>query len=427
MDSTKYYPGRCQDDHVPVATSVRGSHLILRGRLVEWDGTSGVIQDMTGKAQFQCDPNECVFIGDIVEIRGEMVDVGVIHVSKIRCLAPGARDYKQGDWPRFNRDQQALIRRLEMRSRILTCIRTFFDNLDFIEVETPHLLDYSGCEVHIEQFETSYRSDEREGTLYLAPSPELYMKRLLGVGLERLYQLGRCFRNGERSPLHNPEFTMVEWYRAFASYEEIMADTEALVAYVWSEVAGRHSPLWQSVVEARPWPRISVHQAFEEWVGIDIRQYTESKTFYDALRAAGFASASPSDTWDDLFNKVLIEKIEPNLATAGAIFLYDYPTRLGAMAKQKEADGRWAERAELYLGGVELANGYTELNDPTEQRKRFMQARALQGDGPIDEEFLRAMECAIPPAGGMALGVDRLAMLATGAGSIDDVLPFPMI
>ncbi len=427
MNRRTYYPSRCSGNHIPIVAVGDHSQGLLRGRLVRWDGAKGVLQDQTGSIKLRYDGDETLFVGDIVELTGKKAEEGYFHVLKLRCLTPCIRDYNGGDWLRFNGGKQPLIRRLEIRSQILYSLRQYFSQRDFIEVETPYLLKYASCEVYIEQFETIYRSSEGTIPLYLATSPELYLKRLLGVGLERFYQLGRCFRNGERSAQHNPEFTMLEWYQAYASYEDIMDETEALVAHVWSEVVGAQSPFWRTVVEERPWRRISVQDAFEQWVGVDIGTLLERKGLYEALRAVGFSSAEEKDTWDDLFNKVLIEKIEPHLALGGPSFLYDYPHQLGAMSKQKEGDGRWAERVELYLSGIELANGYTELNDPVEQRKRFIQARNLQRDAPIDEDFISSMERAIPPAGGMALGIDRLVMLATEANSIDEVLPFPLV
>jgi len=426
LDRRLNYPSRCQGIHIPVSAVATHDQVVLRGRLVEWDGRRGELGDQTGRIRLNYDGDAAICTGDIVEVSGISDADGEIRVSEARCLAPCLRDHVGGDWLRFHEGEKSLIERLNVRSRILSCIRHFFSDRDYIEVETPHLLNYAGCEEHIEEFETTYRSLKGSASLYLATSPELYMKRLLGVGLERFYQLGRCFRNGERSSQHNPEFTMVEWYQAYASYEEIMEETEELVASIWSKVVGRESPLWKLVVEERPWRRISVREAFEQWVGVDIGEHNEREDLYTALQTVGFTSAVYSDTWDDLFNKALLEKVEPQLALLGPVFLYDYPIQLGAMAKGKEGDGRWAERAELYLAGTELANGYTELNDPVEQRGRFNHARSIQGGRPLDEQFLKSMERAIPPAGGMALGVDRLVMLATEAGSIDDVLTFPM-
>lgn len=425
MNRRIYYPSRCSGKHLPIRAVGKHSQALLRGRLVRWDGSKGELRDQTGAIQFSYDGDEPLCVGDIVELTGRTAGNRDFHVLTVCCLAPCTREFSGGDWFRFHGGKQSLIRRLEMRSRILSSLRHFFFQRDYIEVETPHLLKHAGSEVHIEQFETTYYSSQGTIPLYLATSPELYLKRLLGVGLERFYQLGRCFRNGERSAHHNPEFTMMEWYQAYASYEDIMDETEALVAHVWTEVIGPQSPLWQTVVEERPWRRISVQDAFEQWVGIDIGKHSERDGLYKALQAVGFSSADAKDTWEDLFNKVLIEKIEPNLSLGGPSFLYDYPNQLGAMSKTKEGDGRWTERVELYLSGIELANGYTELNDPVEQGKRFVQARTLQGDAPIDEDFLRSMERAMPPAGGMALGVDRLVMLAAEANSIDEVLPFP--
>ena len=428
MNRRIYYPSRCSGEHLPIAAVGSHTQALLRGRLVRWDGAKGKgeLKDQTGAIKLSYDGDETFCIGDILELSGKKAEEGYFQVLEVRCLTPCTRDYNGEDWLRFHGEKQSLLRRLEIRSRILYTLRQFFSQRGFIEVETPHLLKHASCEVHIEQFETIYRTPEGAVPLYLATSPELNLKRLLGVGLERIYQLGRCFRNGERSAQHNPEFTMMEWYQAYASYEDIMNETEELVAHVWSEVVGTQSPLWRTVVEERPWRRLSVQDAFEQCVGVDIGKHCDKKGLYKALQRVGFSSADETDTWEDLFNKVLIEKIEPHLALGGPSFLYDYPNQLGAMSRQKESDGRWMERVELYLSGIELANGYTELNDPVEQRKRFIQARSLQWDAPIDEDFIESMERAIPPAGGMALGVDRLVMLATEANSIDEVLPFPL-
>ena len=281
---------------------------------------------------------------------------------------------------------------LKARARVLRTIRAFFDVRGFVEVETPVRIPAPAPEPHIDC--------PASGNWFLRASPELQMKKLLAAGMPRIYQIGPCFREGERGRRHSPEFTMLEWYRAEADYNDIAADMEALV----SEVL-RHdgttgvSPIATSV----PFKRITVREAYLRWAGWD-----------------------PVADWDqDRFDFDMATKIEPNLPK-DPIFLTDYPAPAASLARLKADDPRVAERWELYVDGMELANAFTELTDPAEQRRRFEAARAErrvlgEADYPLDEEFLSAL-AHMPPAGGVALGVDRLVMLACGASSIDDVL-----
>ena len=294
-------------------------------------------------------------------------------------------------------------------------------------METPTLARASAQEQHIQLFATEYQGDKSQQQLYLAPSPELYMKRLLGVGFERIYQIGRSYRNGELGPQHNPEFTLIEWYRAYASYEEIMVDVEDLVSHVAKSVLGRSSVVraGREISVQPPWQRLSVRDAFVRWADIDLAACADAESLFCRARTLGYGSARREDSWEDLYYKILLERVEPELAKLGAVHLFDYPRQLAALAKLKEGDPAVAERAEAYLAGVELANGYTELNDPTQQRERF--ARGAQAEGaPCDEAFLAAMERGIPPAGGVALGLDRLVMIVAGASYLEEVVAFPL-
>jgi lysyl-tRNA synthetase class 2 len=337
----------------------------------------------------------------------------------------------RGDPEGFARAQAQRRRMLEMRARVVQEVRGFFAARGFLEVETPILVPAPGQEAHLEPFRTRYRNG-RHADRFLVTSPEHHMKRLLGDGFERVFQIGRCFRNGEVSPTHNPEFTMVEWYRAYAACDEVLVDVEELVSQVSRTLRSAPAIPWQGhQVGCRPpWPRISVRQAFAEFAGVDLERCGTAAELVDQARAAGCASVGTQDTWDDAFYKLLLEKVEPALAGLGAAFLTEYPARMAALAKLKEGDPRVAERAEAYVCGIELANGFTELNDPDEQRRRFAaeaDRRRSRGGPPLprDEEFLRAMEEGMPPAGGMALGLDRLVMLMADAPAIDQVLAFP--
>ena len=316
---------------------------------------------------------------------------------------------------------------MRVRAAVLDAVRDFFRDAGFLAVETPTLARASAQEEHIQLFATEYHGDKAQKQFYLAPSPELYMKRLLGVGFEQIYQISRSYRNGELGPQHNPEFTLIEWYRAYASYEEIMADVEDLVSHVAKSVLGRSSVVraGREIDLQPPWERLSVRDAFARWAAVDLDACTDAESLFRRARALGYGSARREDSWEDLYHKILLERVEPELAKLGAVHLFDYPRQLAALAKLKEGDSAVAERTEAYLGGVELSNGYTELNDPTQQRERFARG-ARPGGAPADEAFLAAMERGIPPAGGIALGLDRLVMVVAGASCLDEVIAFPL-
>jgi lysyl-tRNA synthetase class 2 len=308
------------------------------------------------------------------------------------------------------RDDNAKQRRLVARAQLLRGVRAFFDQRGFLEVETPLVVPSPGLDVHLDAVRVVTPAGER----YLITSPEYQMKRLLAGGLERIYQLAKCFRNDEVGQRHQPEFTMLEWYRAYAGVEEVMADTEQLVAAVATAISGEpvlHTA--QGPVDvAPPWPRLTVREAFARFAQVDV--------FVLLAEEHG----------EDTFYRLLVERVEPALSELGALFLCEYPASMASLARKKPDDPRVAERFEAYVGGVELCNGFGELTDPVEQRARLLvdQAeRARQGKPvyPIDERFLAALEQGVPPSGGNALGLDRLVMLALGAAHIEDVTAVP--
>ena len=422
------YPSRVKWSHQPIV-GVRGGRgvVAVRGRVVRWEGTYGVVADESGQLEISMGVHGGgIAAGDIVELTGEMqADKLIVH--DLQILAAGRADWDVGDWLRFNRSDEILKERLRLRGAIFEAIRAFFSQGRFREVETPVLVAAAAPETHIDLFATTFKGEKSSMSLFLAPSPELYMKRLLGIGMERIYQLGRSFRNGEVSALHQPEFVMLEWYRAYASYEEIIEDVENLVAFVAERVLGAQSFVRQGrdIDLTPPWERISVYRAFLRWADIDLSVCTEADSLYRRASALELGSARPEDSWETLFHKILLDKVEPELAKIGAVHLVDYPSQLAALAKLKEDRPDLAERAEAYVAGVELSNGYTELNDPQEQRRRFVE-EAKMGQAPLDEAFLMAMDQGFPPAGGVALGVDRLVLLLTGADHLDEVVAFPL-
>ncbi len=422
----RHYPSRVLWRHQPAATAATAvGEVAVRGRLLRFAAGRGRIADESGEVNFVVKTGVAgIKAGDIVELYGIAAE-GIIDVNQIRLLASSRADWRQGDWSRFHAN--GLWANMRVRAAVLDAVRDFFRNLGFLAVETPTLARASAQEEHIELFATEYQGDKSQEPLYLAPSPELYMKRLLGVGFERIYQISRSYRNGELGPQHNPEFTLIEWYRAYASYAEIMADVEHLVAHVAESVLGRSSVVraGREIRLQPPWERLSVRDAFVRWAAVDLDACADAESLFRQARALGYDSARQADRWEDLYHKILLERVEPELAKLGAVHLFDYPRQLAALAKLKEGDPAVAERTEAYLGGVELSNGYTELNDPTQQRERF--ARGVRSGGaPADEAFLAAMERGIPPAGGVALGLDRLVVIMAGASCLEEVIAFPL-
>jgi elongation factor P--(R)-beta-lysine ligase len=344
---------------------------------------------------------------------------------------------EQNGWwrpDRFARKREFLA----ARARVAAATRTFFRSRDFVEVETPALQVSPGMEPHLMAFETALdEPGEGKRVRYLHTSPEFAMKKLLVAGVPRLFQLARVFRNGERGATHHPEFTMLEWYRAEASYRDLMDDCEGLLRGAL-EAAGGAAFRWQgrSADPSRPWERLTVAEAFERWCGIDLLATAPDPAspslprLSDAARPLGIAPHD-GDDWEDLFFRIFLARVEPELGVGAPTILMDYPISMAALARPKPEDPRLAERFEVYVCGLELANAFGELTDADMQRRRFLQdqarKRARYGFSyPIDEDFLAALAAGMPPSAGIALGFDRLVMLATGAERIEDVLWVPV-
>jgi lysyl-tRNA synthetase class 2 len=323
------------------------------------------------------------------------------------------------------------------RSRILAAVRDFFGESGFVEVETPVLQVSPGLEPHLRAFGTILHEpgQSKARPLFLHTSPEFTMKKLLAAGLPRIWQLAHVFRDGERSATHHPEFSMLEWYRAGAGYEALMADCEALLRRA-QQAAGAAALSWQGrAADAnQPFERLSVADAFKRHAGIDLLATTPDPARPDAARLAAAAESvapHPGDDWETLFFRIFLDRIEPHLGIGAPTILYDYPVSLAALSRQKPGDPRLCERFELYVCGLELANAFGELTDAREQRRRFLadqaKKQALYGETyPIDEDFLAALEHGLPDCAGIALGFDRLVMLLTGAARIEEVLWAPV-
>jgi lysyl-tRNA synthetase class 2 len=329
--------------------------------------------------------------------------------------------------------------RLEARARILKALRAWFDAEAFLETETPALQVSPGLEPHLIAFSTELVRPEGEKLRrYLHTSPEFTMKKLLVAGLPRIFQLAHVFRNGERASAHSPEFTMLEWYRAGCGYEALMADCEAILRLA-CDASGATRLIWRgaSADPFQVFERLSVAEAFRRHCGIDLLATAPDPAAPDVARlaeaAAGIGlSAHDGDSWEDLFFRIMLDRIEPHLGMGRPTILMDYPVSMAALARPKPEDGRVAERFELYACGVELANAFGELTDATTQRARFeadmdLKQRLYGERYPIDEDFLAALAYGMPDSAGIALGVDRLVMLATGADGIEEVLWAPVL
>jgi elongation factor P--(R)-beta-lysine ligase len=317
------------------------------------------------------------------------------------------------------------------RGRITAAARAWFGAHDFIEAETAILQVSPGNEAHLHAFSTELVADDaRRSQLYLHTSPEFACKKLLAAGEERLFTFARVFRNRERSALHHPEFTMLEWYRANAPYGTLVEDCAALLRAA-AEAAGteRFRHRGREADPFVPPERITVTQAFRWFANIDLAALEDRDALAAAAAEQGLRVAA-DDTWADVFSRVISERIEPNLGIGRATILDEYPVSEAALARPTAHDPRVAERFELYVCGVELANAFGELTDPAEQRRRFESEMAekqrVHGERyPIDEDFLAALG-QMPQACGIALGFDRLVMLATGAPRIEQVLWTPV-
>lgn len=317
----------------------------------------------------------------------------------------------------------ASLSTLRARAALLRHLREFFAARDILEVETPVLSQAASTELHLESFATRCRGARHEvdNCLYLHTSPEYPMKRLLAAGSGSIFQIAKVFREGESGSRHNPEFTLLEWYRVNFDHRQLMDEVEALMRSVLPDRLVR-----------QPAQRLSYHDAMRRYANIDPHSAT-LKDLADCAASQGVNASSGSkdftrDTWLDL---LMSHIVEPQLGRDGLIFIYDYPADQASLARVRPGEPALAERFELYIQGVELANGFCELADAVEQRQRFERdnaARRTRGlpIAPLDEYLLAALEHGLPPCAGVALGVDRLLMLITGARSIREVLAFPI-
>ncbi len=348
-------------------------------------------------------------LGDLVVLAGTLT-AGALRAARLVEQSRPARPMPARETERLH--AQGVGRGLLARAATLRAVRAFFDARGYLEVQTPIVVPSPGLDLHLDAFEVP-----GDGGGYLITSPEYQMKRLLAGGVPRCFQVAHCFRKGEVGQRHNPEFTMLEWYRAFASVDEVIADTEALVRHVAEALgAGPAVTIEGATVDlGAPFERLAVADAFARWAGVPAE---------DAIALA--------TRDEDRFFRLLVDAVEPALAGAPRpVFLVDYPAPFASLARLSARDPRVAERFELYVAGVELCNGFGELTDAAEQRARLIRdqdQRRRRGLPvyPIDERFLAALEEGMPPSAGNALGLDRLIAICLGGASIGAVSAFPV-
>jgi lysyl-tRNA synthetase, class II len=408
----------------------------VAGRMIARRGHGGAafldLVDRSGKLQLQAKLDvlggesfellTSLDVGDLIGVdgtafksrRGELT----VLVRKWKLLAKSLREVPKEYYgvkdieTRYRHREVDLLANEEtrqlfiLRSKVVRAVRRWLDDRGFLEVETPILQPLYGGAL-ARPFTTHYNALERD--FFLRIADELYLKRLIVGGLERVYEIGKDFRNEGLSPKHNPEFTMLEWYEAFADYEDIAFRLEELVAFVAGDV-GYDGP----VDFSPPWRRVTLRDAIKEKTGIDIAT--------DEVPGEG--------TWAKRVDALLSKQVEPDLVNP--TFVLDYPKELSPFAKDHRSEAGLVERFECFAAGMEFANAFTELNDPDEQRARFEQQRADQAAGdeetqPFDEDYISALEHGMPPTGGIGIGIDRLVMILSGRDSIREVVLFPAL
>jgi lysyl-tRNA synthetase class 2 len=387
----------------------------LGGRVVDVDSTSIAIADAFAVVTIERACDDAIALGDVA-----VVTLGArCEALAIEVVGRDVRARRDEPSEAARLRQRARGELLRRRSMLLAEVRGFFAARGFLEVETPLAVPSPGLDVHLDAFALETGGADR----WLITSPEYQMKRLLAGGMQRIFQIARCFRRGEIGARHNPEFTMLEWYRAFAGVDAMIDETEALVAAIARAANGapvlhaRTSVGVRTIDVTPPLERLPIARAFARHAGVP-----EERALALAL------SGDPDD--EQRFFRILVDEVEPKLAEGPPVVLCDYPVTQASLARKRVDDPRVAERFEVFVGGVELCNGFGELVDPGEQRARLLADQSMRRASglpvyPIDERFLAALEEGLPPSAGNALGLDRLIAMALGADEIGDVMSFP--
>lgn len=333
-------------------------------------------------------------------------------------------------WKKLH-ENPLLWERYFIREKILTAIRKFFLDRKFHEVETPTLIGHPPAESYLEIFETTLLDRNRNPQkMYLSTSPEVPLKKLLVAGIGNCFSITKSFRNMEtQSNLHNPEFTILEWYRVHADYKDIMKDCEELLLFI-NNSAKDLTYQGSRVDLSQPWERLTVAEAFHRWAKVNLDVFLQIEKAKNIASQKGY-TVERNTTWEELYNQIFLNEIEPYLGRGKPTILYEFPAAMGALARKKKSDPRYAERFEFYIEGLELGDCYGELTDWKEQEERFKnEVQELKRLGKTvydyDHDFIDALKVGLPPCSGIAIGVDRLVMLFADTKNIQDTLFFPI-
>ncbi|MFC1668205.1 lysine--tRNA ligase [Chlamydiota bacterium] len=427
-----------------------GKHVSTAGRVIALRGHGKMIfvdlQDISGRLQLFIGKKQIgeedfalfneVAIGDIIGVCGKLfktkTDEITLMVEQFCFLTKSMRPLPE-KWHGL-RDIEIRYRRRSVdlmsnryvtdlfitRAKIITEIRSFLEKRGYLEVETPMMQQIPGGAT-AEPFVTHHHALDID--LFLRVAPELFLKRLLVGGFEKIFEINRNFRNEGLSRYHNPEFTMMELYSAFDDYTNMMELTEEIIVHLCDKIVGTRKMKLSSTTEVTmdpPWQRLSYRDALKKFVGDELR---DTKSIQQKIKELSI-DCSQLQTPEEMLDAIFKRAVEPHLA--GPVFIIDYPASSAPLAKRSERDSSLVERFELFINGHEIANAYSELNDPTEQRERFLEQSKSTGKE-VDEDFLIALEYGMPCAGGLGIGIDRLVMVLTGATSIRDVIFFPQL
>jgi lysyl-tRNA synthetase class 2 len=444
----KIESGKRASDEVSVAGRITAIRRMGKSAFTDIHDGSGKIQLLFQDIQkYDKEPVELfkdMDIGDIIGAKGNILRTKsgepTVRVSDFTLLAKSLQPLPE-KWhglsdidKRYRQRYLDLIANIEVkevfkvRSRVITAIRQFLNQRGFIEVETPVLQPSAGGAL-ARPFTTHHHTLDQD--FYLRIALELHLKRLIVGGLDKVYELGRTFRNEGISTVHNPEFTMLESYEAYADYNDVMAMAEKMVYEISQQVLGTSQIAFgDSTINLEPpWRRVSLRQAVKDFSGIDFVKYPTADGLRDRMRSLKI-EVDPEKNWAKLVDELISTFVEPKLIQP--TFVLDYPVSMSPLAKTKPSEERVVERFEAFAGGMEVANAFTELNDPIEQRERFTeQLKERVGEDEerwtIDEDYLLALEYGMPPTGGLGVGIDRLVMLLTNQQSIREVILFPQL
>jgi len=440
--------GTAKPDEVNVAGRIMAQRAMGKIVFLDLRDGSGKIQLLVRPDQLSEDEQELlkdIDIGDFIGVSGKVFRTRTgeptVNVEKLTLLAKSLQPLPE-KWhglvdteKRYRQRYLDLISNPEvretfrMRSQVIAAVRQFLNQRGFLEVETPVLQPAAGGAL-ARPFITHHNALDQD--FYLRIALELHLKRLIVGGLDKVYEIGRVFRNEGISTMHNPEFTMLESYEAYADYNEVMEMVEQMVSQVAQQILGTDTVKYgdNTICFKPPWPRRQLREAIAEYSGIDFVQYPSADMLRLKMQEMGL-EVDPKKNWAKLVDELLSTCVEPKLPQP--TFLIDYPVSMSPLAKNKPGHERVVERFEAYAGGMEIANAFTELNDPIEQRKRFTEQQKERRGGEdevvenVDEDFLLALEHGMPPTGGLGVGIDRLVMLLTNQQSIREVILFPQL